>query len=482
MNQPNPDQKFRLDDRIVSVLSFSLLFGYLLAFVFEGQVLYRIMAHFQIKAIPFIFASIIAHFFGLLASGVLFAPFFGARKTMLFGIFTAIAATLPFFFLPHPIVWLTALIASAFGCGLAVAAWGYYLKACTPRNQRYKTAADVLIYSNIIMLAANGLATYLNPVAGLAMCLLAILSAMYFTWRLPDDLQMADNPKLLPGNRSVSLVKPVMILIVFILILTINSGFMYQVVAPAYDQIEWLSGWYWALPYIIALIVIRHLLQRGSRPHLLYVGVALLMLSFLFFQLPVHDAWSYLLVDTPMLGACGIFDLFWWSIIGEILEYSRNTVRTAGVCISANVLGVLLGGLLGQVISTAGISVSHVTVTIIALVIICITTALLPLLNMFLVGILKNHVYLYAFSGTPGNYRTDIIEQDHALAPLSAREKEVLALILTARTNRGIAAALHISEDTVKTHIKNIYGKYDVASRAELITLVLKNQADVTIG
>ncbi|NLZ92136.1 MAG: response regulator transcription factor, partial [Clostridiales bacterium] len=44
------------------------------------------------------------------------------------------------------------------------------------------------------------------------------------------------------------------------------------------------------------------------------------------------------------------------------------------------------------------------------------------------------------------------------------------------KSNREIAGALFISENTVKTHARNIFSKYDVASRAELISTLLKNQ------
>ena len=67
------------------------------------------------------------------------------------------------------------------------------------------------------------------------------------------------------------------------------------------------------------------------------------------------------------------------------------------------------------------------------------------------------------------------------LAPLSPREKDVLDLLLEAKTNKEIAQELCISEYTVKSHVKNIYSKYDVTSRAELITSVLKNQTDTVI-
>jgi DNA-binding NarL/FixJ family response regulator len=49
---------------------------------------------------------------------------------------------------------------------------------------------------------------------------------------------------------------------------------------------------------------------------------------------------------------------------------------------------------------------------------------------------------------------------------LSQREREVLALIANGATNRAIAAALFISEATVKTHLLHIYAKLGVQDRA----------------
>jgi DNA-binding NarL/FixJ family response regulator len=51
-----------------------------------------------------------------------------------------------------------------------------------------------------------------------------------------------------------------------------------------------------------------------------------------------------------------------------------------------------------------------------------------------------------------------------------------LQLILSGKSNREIAEALFISESTVKTHARNIFSKYAVSSRAELISTLLKNQ------
>ena len=53
--------------------------------------------------------------------------------------------------------------------------------------------------------------------------------------------------------------------------------------------------------------------------------------------------------------------------------------------------------------------------------------------------------------------------------PLSAREREVLALVAKGTSNREIARELFISEATVKTHLTHLYGKLGVKDRAAAV-------------
>jgi two-component system, NarL family, response regulator YdfI len=54
-------------------------------------------------------------------------------------------------------------------------------------------------------------------------------------------------------------------------------------------------------------------------------------------------------------------------------------------------------------------------------------------------------------------------------SPLTAREREVLALVADGGTNRSIAYELGISERTVKAHLTHVYQKLAVDSRAAAV-------------
>nr|WP_255421995.1 MULTISPECIES: LuxR family transcriptional regulator [unclassified Tessaracoccus] len=56
-----------------------------------------------------------------------------------------------------------------------------------------------------------------------------------------------------------------------------------------------------------------------------------------------------------------------------------------------------------------------------------------------------------------------------ALVPLTERERAVLSYLPTMGSNAEIAAALSVSENTVKQHLKSIYRKLTVSSRREAV-------------
>jgi DNA-binding CsgD family transcriptional regulator len=56
---------------------------------------------------------------------------------------------------------------------------------------------------------------------------------------------------------------------------------------------------------------------------------------------------------------------------------------------------------------------------------------------------------------------------------LTARETEIVALVIKGETNVAIGQALHVSPNTVKKHLDNIYVKLGVRGRGRLTAFVL---------
>jgi len=59
---------------------------------------------------------------------------------------------------------------------------------------------------------------------------------------------------------------------------------------------------------------------------------------------------------------------------------------------------------------------------------------------------------------------------------LTVREKEILGQLVKGHSYKMISAALGISFETVKTHIKNIYEKLHVHNQSEAVAKALKNR------
>jgi len=64
--------------------------------------------------------------------------------------------------------------------------------------------------------------------------------------------------------------------------------------------------------------------------------------------------------------------------------------------------------------------------------------------------------------------------QEEALNALTPREKEVFFLASRGLKNSEIASELYLSEKTIKTHLRNIYNKLNLASKAELRLFAVK--------
>jgi DNA-binding NarL/FixJ family response regulator len=78
---------------------------------------------------------------------------------------------------------------------------------------------------------------------------------------------------------------------------------------------------------------------------------------------------------------------------------------------------------------------------------------------------------------TPGRHARVIADWPGRTAGLTARESEILALVIQGFRNDDIAQALFLGVNTVKTHLKSLYRKIGARNRAEAVAIAMSEQA-----
>ena len=91
----------------------------------------------------------------------------------------------------------------------------------------------------------------------------------------------------------------------------------------------------------------------------------------------------------------------------------------------------------------------------------------------------QDRTLLTTLSVAWANYKKTLSQNswnmDRLPTPLSNQEKNICRLLCDGHSYKQICANLHISMNTLKYHVKNIYTKCDVSGRAELIPLFLQS-------
>lgn len=448
-------------------------FAWTLALPFEGTLLYALLERDPFLPHSLVFELVLAVCAGLASAGFWVRSRRMAlccfRLSLLFCLGVTLLAFTSSPWL-RPLLWL-----ACFFMGINTSSLAFYTVRLESPLLRYRAMADILIYGNVWMIASDMLTVHLSLEAGLIVCALALCTGLYGTSGLERAAAEAPDPQI-PVTPCSSVLRPLLLLTVFIAIICINSGLMYQVLVPAFSGVKDFASFYWAVPYIAAIWIMRRFPNLLGPKHTLFVALSMNGLAFLAFSFLDRSLPSYLAVNTLMLFACGIYDLFWWSVLACLSCRHRNPALVMGLGLGGNVLGVLMGGLIGHTLFSRFSESGWLLYAVpLALFVICMIMTLLNPLHKLLrtyVGdspFLKDDVEKEIIKETILVPVASHEEQSGLPHDLTEQERRIATLIHKGRTYDMIAEELFISKNTVKFHIKNIYGKCGVGNKADFI-------------
>lgn len=183
------------------------------------------------------------------------------------------------------------------------------------------------------------------------------------------------------------------------------------------------------------------------------------------------------LLESPVFVGLACFDLLIWAIM-IMSRYRSGTSLLMIICVveTFDELGFLVGALLGLSVGTESGPVSVCCIGLGCALLLCALlffsgeTSLKRMLSNEAVSLAD--VQDVPDEGEGLSFASVCEERSRKLASryfLTARETVVLGLLLAGRSAPFVASHLHVSESTVKTHVRHIYTKLDVHNRQELL-------------
>jgi len=454
------------------LLSNPLYFGWLLAFPYYGPVFNAAAPATLVEEYSLFLLFAVVHGLTYLLGGLFINKTRACLKMMSASLIATIVTNV-LLFLPYDILWIPAMALFGFFSSLYVLGWCCFYSLFIPNNGRLKLMAAIIIWGNVIFVIFNLLSSFLHAQAVLVLSLLPLIGAgvVLIGFNFPYLQNSKEIDKRVPVSRSF-----LAIICLFVFALYLNGGLMFKVILPSLDAQVPFAFYYRFVLYILVLMIMYVYGEQLQRYFPIYMAVALLGLAFVSFALISELVAGFILTVGLLEAAFAMLDLFLWVTLGSLAFLYKAPFIFFGFAIAANLGGIILGDLFGGILLRSGESIRLIT-AIFASLSIFIVFLVVPWLSRHidekLPGLLEGNARQYSLSG-------GILENLEAhLMPgekLTPREIEITILIIKGYTNKDIASKLFVSPNTVKTHLRNIYNKFGVSKKKELVRLSSKEK------
>ncbi len=455
---------YKKGHKYITVFAFALFFGWILALPYEGPVMYGMTGETSLNGKVLNILTVLLHTIGLFSARYITKDVGSAKRFIIKILYLCLIGSLsiPFVEVKY---WVIILPIISLFAGMFVTTYAYFIKANIDNRDRTKALADMLIYSNIVLVFAHIITNNINAMIAYIFIQIILITTIILVHNMPIDKNNNQKKHMNNISDKKSITNIYVVLSLFIFIITINSGIMFQVIYPYFNEYPMLVSIYTNIPYIVAIYCLARYFRQTNKAYMLYVGLALWGITFIAFAVLNKSHLSFVIICTLMLSACGIFDIFWWSILGNLFEYVDNPSSVFGLGLSMNVFGVWIGGLLGNyIIKSNG---SKEIIAFVGFGIILLSMLIIIPLNKKLTVLLTNHEFLFNITNLSNQGKKDMRQDAEQL--LTKRELEVFEHLKKGYTNRLICKKLFISNNTIKTHNRHIYKKLGVKNKKELI-------------
>lgn len=355
---------------------------------------------------------------------------------------------------------INTLIAGITTMFFIISSTAYFIRF-VPFNRIFKSMAIIVLIANMIVYVVDVLIQNNLVVIAVIINILTISLSLILAYKIRDheEIERIDYHIDLPK-------KSLFIICMAFFLLNIGGGVVFSVVEPAAIAQSAIATHLYILPYILSAIAMMMISKRleKSIDILLTVAAGLVAIGLLLFQFSHFNA---LVTNMFIQIGYAMLDIVLWGLVGQMSFVYGQPYKIASFTMASNILAVYLG-MAGSKALFNRISDPILAITLFATVCIIVAIMAMPFIHRVTIRDMKTGLK----NIREKQKKIENLNKIENIEQLTAREHEIVELMLTDKTNREIAQALYISENTLKTHAKNIYAKLDVKNKKALQMLL----------
>lgn len=442
----------------------ALFFSWLYVFPYYGIILGGFLQSALLPGNWLVYYFIIFHALGYFCGAIILKRVSSSRAVMLYSLSIMLICNTALW-LFSDILLLPGLALLGFTSSLFVLGWSYLFSAGS-NAERAWVVINMAIRSHLIALIILLLNSFVASQLKLALVLAPLLIAfalITFPQKQPQKYPLI----------SLAFIKPVpikffIIFCLFIAVVKLTAGFIYSVIHISYSVMESyiiIFRYFEYLPHILLLIILLRYYRTLNKEHIAFAGVTLLGLAYISFALFGDTLHGYIITTILIEAAFALINIFTWLLLGSLSKLFGMPHWFFGIGLAVTAGITVIGGIIGDnYLMTSAMPYFNTALIASGLIFISLLIILWLRTNddYKLIGFSYNAV---VGSGGFSENIDDILNA----AAFTKREIEIVTLMLQGKTNRATAEALHITENTMKSHCRNIYEKLEVKNKSELL-------------